>query len=268
MSEFAIELRDVHLSLGGHPVLEAVDLTVKAEDFLAIIGPNGGGKTSLLKLIMGLLRPDQGTVLVLGKAPAAARGRIAYVPQFASFDPAFPIRVIDVVRMGRLRGHQLLRPPSVTDQQLAMQALERLSIADLAPTPIGSLSGGQLQRVLIARALAVRAEILILDEPTASLDVQGASSFYETLAELAQKMAVVLTSHDIGGVSPHVRDIACLNRRLYSHALEELTPGKLAEIYDCPIELVAHGMPHRVLHPHDNDAPHEHPHRGPEGGTD
>ncbi|MGD8394876.1 MAG: ABC transporter ATP-binding protein, partial [Candidatus Eiseniibacteriota bacterium] len=222
------------VSLGGHRVLDAVDLEVPVHDFLAVIGPNGGGKTTLLRVILGLLRPDRGRVRVLGRAPEAVRGRIAYVPQYAEFDREFPIRVVDVVRMGRLRRHRLMRPGCREDERVALEAMERVGIAGLAGRWVRRLSGGQLQRVLIARALAVRAELLVLDEPTASLDIQSADAFYGLLAELSRQMTVVLTSHDIGSVSTHVRDMACLNGRLFSHALGELTPARVAEIYGCP----------------------------------
>lgn len=247
---FAVDLSHVDVRLGGTLALEDVTLQVPHRDFLALIGPNGGGKTTLLRVIMGLVRPARGRVRVLGAAPDAVRGRVAYVPQYARFDLGFPIRVIDVVQMGRLRGRHLVPGLRAADRRIAAAALERLGIAGLARRMVGELSGGQLQRVLIARALAVRAEILILDEPTASLDVQSAAAFYDLLAGLAEQMTVILTSHDVGEVAAQVRDVACLNRRLHAHGLEELTPAKLAEAYGCPIELVAHGVPHRVLSPH------------------
>jgi zinc transport system ATP-binding protein len=236
-SDIAVELRDVSVRLGSHLALDSVNLTVPVHDFLAVIGPNGGGKTTLLRVMLGIVRPDRGTVRVFGCPPEQVRGRVAYVPQFALFDLDFPIRVRDVVQMGQLRPERLLYPWVARDRRPAMAALERVGLAELAPRLVGGLSGGH--------------EILVLDEPTASLDVQSADSFYKLLADLAEQMTVVITSHDIGSVSTHVKDMACINSRLYSHALGELTPARVAEIYGCPIELIAHGVPHRVLSPHD-----------------
>jgi zinc transport system ATP-binding protein len=246
----AIELRDVWFSYGDLPVLEAVELTVEARDYLALLGPNGGGKTTLLRIVLGLLAPSRGTVRVLGESPAGARGRVGYVPQRARFDPDFPIRVKDVVRMGRLRRERMLRPLSARDREVAAQALATVEVADLAERPIGALSGGQLQRVLIARALALEPELLLLDEPTASLDERIGTGVWELLAELSRSMTVVVISHDIGAISRHVRSVACLNRRLHAHPTRELTPEILEATYGCPVDLIAHGHPHRVLRDH------------------
>jgi len=246
----AIELRDVSFSYGELPVLEAVDLAVERNDYLALLGPNGGGKTTLLRLVLGLLHPSRGTVRVLGEEPARARGRVGYVPQRTQFDPDFPIRVMDVVRMGRLRRERMLRPFSARDREAAARALATVEVADLAERPIGALSGGQLQRVLIARALAVEPELLLLDEPTASLDERMGTGVWELLAELSRSMTVVVISHDIGAISRHVRSVACLNRRLHAHPSRELTPEMLEATYGCPVDLIAHGHPHRVLRDH------------------
>jgi zinc transport system ATP-binding protein len=246
----AIELRDVSFSYGELPVLEAVDLVVERNDYLALLGPNGGGKTTLLRLVLGLLVPSRGAVRVLGEEPAHARGRVGYVPQRTQFDPDFPIRVVDVVRMGRLRRGRMLRPFSAQDREAAARALATVEVTDLAERPIGALSGGQLQRVLIARALAVEPELLLLDEPTASLDERMGTGVWELLAELSRSMTVVLISHDIGAISRHVRSVACLNRRLHGHPSRELTPEMLEATYGCPVDLIAHGHPHRVLRDH------------------
>lgn len=250
MSAPAIELRGVSFSYGELPVLEGVDLAVERNDYLALLGPNGGGKTTLLRLVLGLLAPSRGSVRVLGEEPARARGRVGYVPQRTQFDPDFPIRVADVVRMGRLRRGRMLRPFSAPDREAAARALATVEVADLAERPIGALSGGQLQRVLIARALAVEPELLLLDEPTASLDERIGTGVWELLAELSRSMTVVVISHDIGAISRHVRSVACLNRRLHAHPSRELTPEMLEATYGCPVDLIAHGHPHRVLRDH------------------
>ena len=250
MTSLAVELSGVDVLLGGRLVLESVDLEVERGEFLAIIGPNGGGKTTLFKLLLGLLRPERGTVRVLGGEPEAARGRVGYVPQFVRFDQDFPIRVLDVVRMGRLGRRRTLLPLGRNDTGAAREVLAQLKIAELADRQIGRLSGGQLQRVLIARALVLGPEILLLDEPTASLDIHSAEGFYELLKELAAQMTVILVSHDVGTVSAHVHSVACLNRRVFSHA-HELSTDDLLRAYGCPIELIGHGeAPHRVLGRH------------------
>lgn len=246
-----VRLEHVWVRIEGTSVLEDVSLAVPRGDYLAIIGPNGSGKSTLLKVILGLLEPSSGRVEVLGHRGSAARGRIGYVPQFASFDLDFPIHVLDVVCMGRLGRQGLFGRNSRDDRDRARRALARVGIDHLARRPIGALSGGQRERVLIARALAVEPELMLLDEPTASVDPNTASSFYEMLAELAKELTIILVSHDVGTVSEHVRSIACLNRRLVSHPSGELTSEMLEEVYGCPIEVVAHGTPHRVLHNHD-----------------
>jgi zinc transport system ATP-binding protein len=252
MSEPAFELEDVWFSYGEVSVLEGVSLAVEPRDYLAVLGPNGSGKTTLVKLLLGLLRPSRGRVRVLGTEPARARGRVGYVPQRASFDLDFPIRVADVVRMGRLARAGLGRRLGPADHAAVERALATVELADLAGRPIGALSGGQLQRVLIARALALEPELLLLDEPTASLDERIGSSVWELLQSLSARLTVVVISHDIGAISRHVRTVACLNRRLHAHPSRELTPEILEATYGCPIDLIAHGHPHRVLGAHDH----------------
>jgi zinc transport system ATP-binding protein len=256
MSEPVLELRDVWLSYGGEPVLEQIDLTLEPRAYLAILGPNGGGKTTLLKVLLGLVAPDRGTVRVLGAPPRRTRGRVGYVPQRFQFDLDFPIRVLDVVLMGRLGRGRLLRPFGAADRDVAQAMLEKVEMQDMLTRPIGSLSGGQIQRVLIARALALEPRLLLLDEPMASLDERIGLSLWELLEELSHEMSVVVVSHDIGAISRYVRSVACLNRRLYTHPSEKLTHEMLEASYGCPVDLLAHGHPHRVLPRH----------AGPEGG--
>jgi len=238
----AVELVDISLSLGQVPVLEEVNLRVEADDYLAILGPNGGGKTSLLKVMLGMLAPDRGEVRVFGKPPRRARGTVGYVPQQARFDLDFPIRVQDVVLMGRLRDGE---------RAAAAAALDRVEMGALASRPIGALSGGQMQRVLIARALVQKPGLLLLDEPTASLDERIGRGFWELLDELAHEMAVVVVSHDIGAISRHVGGVACLNRKLHHHPSKKLTTEILEATYGCPVDLLVHGNhPHRMLDQH------------------
>ena len=247
------ELQHVSLALRGIPVLEDVSLRIDAGDYLAILGPNGGGKTTLLKLLLGLLSPDRGTVRVFGGGPKDAAGRVGYVPQVRTFDPEFPIRIIEVVLMGRLRRGSWGRL-GVEDRERARAALVQVDMWELAERPIGALSGGQLQRVLIARALVGEPELLLLDEPTSSLDERMGRSIWDFFEELSRSMSVVVVSHDIGAISRHVRGVACLNRRLYAHPSKALTPEVMEAAYGCPIDLVAHGHPHRVLPEHPGGA--------------
>jgi zinc transport system ATP-binding protein len=246
-----VELRGVSFSYGRTPALESVDLVLGEGDFLGIIGPNAGGKTTLLKIVLGLLQPDEGSVRVFGRSPREARGRLGYVPQYARFDKGFPISVRETVRMGLLgvrRGDGRPDRASAVDRALA-----RVELSGVANRQIGSLSGGQLQRALIARALVSEPRILLLDEPTASVDTRVGRSVYELLERLSDQMTVVLVSHDIGVVSRYVKTIACLNVHLHYHHSRELTPEMIEAVYGCPVDLVAHGTPHRVLERHGED---------------
>ncbi|MEB2313738.1 MAG: metal ABC transporter ATP-binding protein [Sorangiineae bacterium] len=237
----AIRLTDVTVRFGERLVLDRVNLTVAERDFMALIGPNGGGKSTLLKVVLGLVEPSEGQVEVLAGAPREARGRVGYVPQYLRFDTEFPVSVRQVVEMGRLGKPRDRRPVDA--------ALADLEITDLAARQVGKLSGGQLQRVLIARALAVEPALLLLDEPTASLDTHSASGFYELVSRLSEQLTVVMVSHDVGAVSRYVRSIACLAQRLYAHGAT-LDEAVVEQAYGCPVDLIAHGTPHRVLGAH------------------
>jgi len=248
----ALALQDVSLARNGRSVLEHVDLVIEPGETLALLGPNGSGKTTLLRVILGLIAPDAGTVRVFGRPPARARGQVGYVPQHARFDPDFPIRVLDVVLMGRLYARGLLRRFSADDLATARGALDVVEMLECADRPIGALSGGQLQRVLIARALAVRPRLLLLDEPMSSLDERIGRSFWDLLGDLTREMTVILVSHDIGAVSRHVRSVACLNRRLFMHASRALTADLIESAYGPAIDAIAHDHA-----PHGPPAPEE-----------
>lgn len=248
----ALELRGVSFSFGARRVLEGVDLTVEEGAFLGIIGPNGGGKTTLLEIVLGLRVPDAGRVKVLGRTPRRARGRVGYVPQHARFDRDFPISVRDLVLTGRLGRHGA-RPGrwSDGDRAVAERALRRMELEDRAGDLIGSLSGGQLQRALVGRALAVEPRLLLLDEPTASVDTRVGRHVYELLGKLAGDVTVILVTHDVGVISRYVESVACLNRRLYYHGTEQLTPELLEETYGAPVDMVAHDHGQRLLGDHE-----------------
>lgn len=252
MPDTIISLEDVWFGYDSTPVLEAVSLDINDRDFLGIIGPNGGGKTTLLKIMLGLITPDSGRVEVLGGSPREHRLSLGYVPQFRTFDFNFPINVMEVVLMGRL-GHikKPFRKYSEADRQAAIDALEIMGIADLGGRQIHRLSGGQQQKVILARALVQEPAVLLLDEPTNHVDVQTEVHFFEILKQLHKRMAIVVVSHDIGVISVNVDRVACLNRRLFVHDSGEITESILAETYQCPVELIAHGVPHRVLKDHE-----------------
>jgi zinc transport system ATP-binding protein len=254
MNPSALELREVSLAFRGMPVLERVNLTVQPGHFIAIIGPNGGGKSVLLRVIAGLLKPDEGVVRVLGRSPANARGQIAYVPQYAAFDFDYPIRAIDVVLMGRLRRGTLMGRFSAKDRELAEAALEEMGVGHLAQRQVGKLSGGQLQRVLIARGLAVDAPVFLLDEPTANLDASIVNDFYARLGRLQGERTVILVSHDIGIISRYVQSVACLNRRLHYHDTREISRELIEEAYGCPVDFITHRHTHLVLDDHPREA--------------
>jgi len=246
----AIDMKGVAFSYDRIPVLEDVTLTLKQGDFLAILGPNGGGKTTLVKLLLGLLKPDRGVVRVLGQSPHHARRRMGYVPQNTDANAAFPISVFDVVIMGRLSRFRIGKPYSREDRLKAELALQKTGMWHVRHAPIGHLSGGQRQRVFIARAVATDPEILFLDEPTAGVDPEFEIDLFEFLKELNQKVTIVIITHDVGVISRHVKSVACVNRRLIFHEEGQITPEMLDMAYQCPVDLIAHGIPHRVLPAH------------------
>jgi zinc transport system ATP-binding protein len=255
MPETIIEVSRVSFAYNGQPVLADVDLKVERGDFLLVMGPNGGGKTTLLKLILGLLQPARGTVRLFGLPPARAVHRIGYVPQNVHVNKSFPISVLDVVLTGRLRKGRGWPRYGREDRSAARAALERLGVWDLRRRRIGELSGGQLQRVFIARALVSDPEVLLLDEAMASIDAQGRGEFYGALADLNRTVTIVAVSHDMMVLSSHVKSVACVNRALHYHAYGEITQEMLDAAYRCPVDLVAHGVPHRVLGRHEEGEP-------------
>lgn len=247
-----VRVQHVTFGYGQEVVLDHVDLEIGPRDFLAVIGPNGGGKTTLLKVMLGLLRPWSGEIvyhLASGRDP---RGRLGYVPQFSTFDKDFPLRVADMVLMGRLGSRGPLRSYSRDDRAAADAALDRLGLRGIARAHVSEISGGQLQRVLIARALVSGPEVLFLDEPTASIDAESRETLSGILEELNRAIPIVVVTHDVTSVAPMVNRIACINRRLFYHGGPELSQEVMEEVYGCPVELVTHGVSHRVLHSHNH----------------
>jgi len=251
-----VEIKNVWFSYNGRKVLQDVSLTIRQGDFIAMIGPNGGGKTTLLKLMLGLLRPDRGSIRIMGRPAHKASHYIGYVSQDVHLNRSFPITAIDVVLMGKLEPKKRWGRSSARDRREALEMLERMEVAAYASSKIGELSGGQRQRVFIARALVTQPKVLLLDEPTASIDAKGQAEFYRMLQVLNRDMTILVVSHDLVAISTHVKSVACVNKRLHHHHQAEITGEMLEEMYPCtdedicPVELVAHGLPHRVLKHH------------------
>jgi zinc transport system ATP-binding protein len=249
-AEEVISVQHLWAGYGHEAVLEDINLSVRELDFVGLMGPNGGGKTTLLKVLLGLLPPTRGQVRVMGKTVREGRRYVGYVPQSVEFDRDFPISVWDVARMGRLGRRGLLRRYTAEDDHMVSEALRSVDMLELRHRPIGALSGGQRQRVYIARALATEPKILLLDEPMASVDPQVKTSIYELLGRLNEDATILIVSHDVGTVSSHVKTVGCINRFLFYHGGEELTPDMVEAAYQCPVDLIAHGVPHRVFHDH------------------
>ena len=235
-----ITLEEVTLAYDGPPVLEGVSLTVARGEFLGLVGPNGGGKSSLLKLVLGLLEPTRGRVTVLGDRPAARRQALGYVPQYPTFSRSFPIAVRDCVALGRLGHTRPFGGFTLRDRTLAQHYMQETEVADLADRPIATLSGGQLQRVLIARALACEPQILLLDEPTANIDQRMETDIFDLLKDLSRRLTIVVVSHDVGFISRYVTQVACLNRTLMCHRTDELTGETIAALYGTPVRMIHH----------------------------
>lgn len=231
---------------GGPQVLEDVSFSVSSKDAICVVGPNGGGKSTLLHLILGVLQPRSGVVEVLGRKPEQVRARLGFMPQYSVFDYKFPVNVMDVVLMGRLHFNFLGRYRR-KDRDKAMAALAEMGMADLAQRPFFALSGGQRQRVLIARALAGDPEIMLLDEPTSNVDPRAEEQFYDTLRVLSGRMTLILVSHDLGFVPDWLTGVLCVNRRVHVHPVTALTGDSIREIYDYGVNMIRHD--HCCIHP-------------------
>ena len=252
-----IEIKNLRAAYDGKTVLHDVDLTVYDRDFLGIIGPNGGGKTTLIKCILGLLKPAGGTIAYHSCQPGGADGKLAmgYLPQYTAIDRKFPITVEEVVLSGLAGRKPLTARFTGAEREKAAQVMTRMGLDGLGHRPIGTLSGGQLQRALLGRAVISDPEVVILDEPSTYIDRRFEARLYELLSDLNRECAIILVSHDIGTVLQQVKSIACVNGTLDYHPDTGITTEWLEKHYPCPIELLGHGqLPHRVL------GPHKHPH--------
>lgn len=232
-------------------ILEDVSFEMFPRDYVGLIGPNGGGKTTLIRVILGLLKPDQGSVSVMGEEPKKGRRQIGYVSQFQVEDKHFPVNVWDVVSMGRLQKDPLknLRLKG-EDKDAIEEALSETGMLEYRKQSMNELSGGQRQRVFISRALVTEPRLLLLDEPTSSVDSHSSNQLYDLLAKLNDHLAILLISHDLTAISTYVKTVGCVNRRLVYQGTKEITDEMLETAYECPVDLLAHGMPHRVLPSH------------------
>lgn len=248
MSNPLVTLNRVSTGYDADPVLKNVDLEVYPEDFIGVIGPNGGGKTTLVKVILGLLPVFSGKV-----AFPAGRPRTGYLPQVSQIDKSFPITVKEVVSSGLKSSRPWFPHLSPSQRTRVNDMLSEAGLAALAAKPIGELSGGQLQKALLCRALINQPQLLILDEPNTFVDKNFEQDLYRWLKELNQTMAIMLISHDIGTISPIIKTIACVNGTLHYHPSNQLSEEVL-KVYNCPVDIIAHGpIPHRVLKQHDHD---------------
>ena len=235
-----IEISDMTFSYGSKVVLEDVNLRVEEGDFASLVGPNGGGKTTLLKLMLGLLQPERGVVRIFGVTPARGRPRIGYLAQQMRFDALFPVTVTDVVLMGRLREGRHPGPFTGRDRRVAEAALQEVELLDQRDRPFAELSGGERQRVLMARALACEPEALLLDEATANLDLQAEKEFYELMRKLNERLTIVMVSHDLYFVSSYVGRVICVNRKVQVHPTSKVDEELVREIYGSDIRIVRH----------------------------
>lgn len=254
MNQVAVKIENLSVYYGQTPAISGVCLDIEEGEYLGIIGPNGGGKTTLLKAILGIVQINSGKIDIYNKRIGSNRGIIGYVPQFAVMDKHFPISVLEVVLTGRLKeGLSPFFKFCKKDKVEAYKVLERVSMQHLADRQVSELSGGEFQRMLIARALATNPKILFLDEPTASVDVKSREQIYNLLGELNKDMTIILVTHDLLAVASQVNKLACLNEKLVYHGEPELTEKVVTTLYGCPVDLIAHGVPHRVLKNHEED---------------
>lgn len=237
MSTPVIDIRDLCFSYSGKEVLHEINLEIYQKDFVAVIGPNGGGKTTLLKLVLGLLQPTRGEILLKGRSIRLNDTTIGYVPQQIDHNITFPATALDIVLMGKHSPkRRFLFRNSKKDRSDALDALDKMGIYKFADRKITDLSGGQRQRVLIARALVTRPELLVLDEPTASIDTKGQTDFYTLLQELNTELTIFMVSHDLLTISSYAKSIACVNKRLHCHQMFESSSELLNAFYSCSVE--------------------------------
>ncbi|MGE0078518.1 MAG: metal ABC transporter ATP-binding protein [Bacteroidales bacterium] len=249
-SKLILKVSDVTVGYGKEVILRNVSLDISENDFIGIIGPNGGGKTTFLKLLIGQLKPFAGKVNYYTNGGGSLFG---YLPQAGQIDKNFPITVMEVVLSGLLANEGLFGRYGRKHKKSAIEYMQIAGIEHLKSKSIGELSGGQLQRVLLCRALISNPKLLILDEPNTYVDNKFEGELYELLRKLNERMAIVMVSHDIGTITSYVKSIACINGSLFYHKSNQISTQQLAA-YNCPIQIIAHGpVPHTVLLEHNHN---------------
>lgn len=242
-----IEVNSVTAGYNENIILTNINLDIYQNDFIGVIGPNGGGKTTFLKLLLGMIKPMVGSVKFLADKN---KGFIGYLPQFNHIDKQFPISVVEVVLSGLMSDKKMWHKYTKDEKNRALELLETVGIIHLKNKSIGKLSGGQLQRVFLCRAIISNPQLLILDEPDTYVDSNFEGELYDMLDELNKRMAIVIVSHDVGTICSHVKTIACINGSLCYHDSNIISKEQL-KAYNCPIDLITHGeVPHRVLKKH------------------
>lgn len=239
-SEPVMVLKDLAFAYNGDMVLENVNLNIAEREFVWIVGPNGGGKTTLIKIMLGLLRPQKGSIAVFGAPAAVSRRRLGYMPQHAYLDPGFPVTALDVVLMGRLNGKVRPGPYSAADHDVAHRALDQVGMDESANKALRELSGGQQRRLLVARALACEPDLLLLDEPTANLDRQVERELFDFLKELNKRLTIIMVSHDPAFVSDFVERVVCVNRTVAVHPTTNRDREFIDELYGVHVRMVRH----------------------------
>jgi len=241
-------MRSLSASYDNNVVLEDVNFTVGENDFTGVIGPNGGGKTTLLKLILGLIKPVKGKIIF--NSDLINGNSIGYLPQISTGDASYPVTVTDIILSGMMIRKKILSRMSADDKKKAYEIIEKLGLSGMEHSSLTELSGGQIQRVFLGRAIIGNPKLLLLDEPGNFVDSTFENDFYEKLKELNSRMSILMVSHDIGIISSHVKSYACVNRRLHYHPSSEISNEQLLA-YGCPIQLITHGeVPHTVLKTH------------------
>jgi zinc transport system ATP-binding protein len=242
---YLFEMHSLSASYGAKTVLQDIDLRVNENDFIGVIGPNGGGKTTLLKVILGLLKPVKGKIVFNNEI--IKQNRIGYLPQMSTGDINYPVTVTDIILSGLMIRKGIISRMSSNDKNKAGVVLEELGLTEMAGSTINELSGGQIQRVFLGRAIIGDPKLLLLDEPGNFVDTNFENDFYEKLKDLNNRMAILMVSHDVGTISSHIKSFACVNRSLHYHPSHEITNDDLLA-YGCPIQLITHGdVPHTVL---------------------
>jgi len=241
-------MHSLSASYGGGKVLQDVNFRVSENDFIGVIGPNGGGKTTLLKVILGLLKPEKGKIVFNNEL--LKENRIGYLPQLSTGDINYPVTVTDIILSGLMIRKGIITRMTSFDKKKAGIVIDELGLSEMAGSTINELSGGQIQRVFLGRAIIGDPILLLLDEPGNFVDTTFENDFYEKLRELNSRMAILMVSHDVGTISSHIKSFACVNRTLHYHPSHEITNDDLLA-YGCPIQLVTHGdVPHTVLKYH------------------